>query len=309
MVILIKTEQDVYEALKKRNGREPDHQIWNYLKENFYVHEAIEAPDSETGMRAVFKGYDDLAKLRSLQRKSRQQDRNVHRELPDERLKYLSKILAWDAAQELAVIDFRRELLGGQLLSPDKIKDWIVSMASKEGMTIEVVMELLYYGVPDDKWQYSIPVAKGGVLERLRELSKYLGSKYNWQEAQATTFVISGLIPLLPLAQSTLNLNRRSLYPAHDTVTIKLSPHLSPKEVANIYSKARRKLMTNGQKRNRPITKKHLELAVFYHTHQGMKWAEIKNLWNKEYTKYRYTGLGVTNFARDAKYARDRLLG
>ncbi len=37
--------------------------------------------------------------------------------------------------------------------------------------------------------------------------------------------------------------------------------------------------------------------------------AEIRNLWNEEYPKYKYTDLGVTNFARDAKYARDRVLG
>jgi hypothetical protein len=270
----------------------------------------------------------------------------VHEEPPDERLKYLSEILALDAAKELSVINFRHDVLNNQLLAPDKVKAWIEDIANKEqsnnpsigrmeltiqrppgiklrptnrglipepplvidkaGMITGASWELLYYSVPGDKWQYSVFVPWGGILEKLKGISEDLHKQYTWQKAQATNFVLTGAIPLLSLCYSTLSFS--SPYFALSTITMKVSPHLSPKEVARIYARARNSLIKfYGHERNRPMSKKHLELAVFYHTHQGMKGAEMMSAWNKEHPEYkRYDQ--VTHFARDAKHAHDRLV-
>ena len=173
-------------------------------------------------------------------------------------------------------------------------------------MVTDESRKLLSYAVLGDKWTYSVPVAGGSILEELQRLSRYLVTKYTWQEYQATTFILTGLSPLLPLAHTVLH--RLSLYPALNTITIKVNPRLSPDELKGIYARARHHLMAEGQKRNRPMTTKHLELAVFYHPHQGVKGAELMSAWNKEHPEHK-PYYQVTNFERDAKHARNRLVG
>lgn len=90
---------------------------------------------------------------------------------------------------------------------------------------------------------------------------------------------------------------------------MELSLHLSPKKAAAFYGRVKGKLLSfyyPGHKRDRPMTAKHLNLAVFYHTHPSMKGAEIMSAWNRGHPQYRYDI--VTNFLRDAKHAHDRLV-
>ncbi len=303
---MLTTEQSVYQELTHKLGRAPRQDIWQELVEDAFVEDAIVTED----LSPVLKRYKELNN-ESPPLKSK--EKNAHQELPDIRLKYLSEILAYDAAKEPPVIDFRRDVLHDQLLSPDDVKNWMEDTArkaqgdnpDKEGMITGKRVELLSYAVQGDKWTYYVPIARDGILERLKRLSGYLARRYTWQEPQATTFVLTGLIPLLPLAQTTIHF--QSFYPALNTMTIKLNPRLSPDEVAGIYTRARHHLMAKGQKRNRPMTKKHLELGVFYHTHQGMKGAEMMSIWNKEHPGDTY--FQVANFDRDVKHAHDRLVG
>lgn len=336
-MIRLKSEQDVYQALKTELGHEPREDIWEELVTDRYVDDAI-----------YVGNINELLERYKLQEEryptSRKRGQEIYTEPPDERLMYSSKVLAWDAAQEQPVIDFRQEVLGGKLLSPDQIGPWIEDLAAREngdgisyitvrrpkGIEVKLMptewllqpplvierqkwlglkKEVLSYGVysmTDKEWVPSaIPVPEGGTLERLFNLSKYLGSKYSWGEAEATMFILTGLIPPLLLAQSTPKWRRY----APITVTMELSLHLSPKKVAAIYGKVKKRLLSfyyPGHKRDRPMSKKHLELAIFYHQHLGKKGAEMMSLWNKEHEEHKYDIL--TNFLRDAKHAHDRLV-
>ncbi len=301
---MLNTDEDVYRELTHKIGKAPRRDIWQKLVDESYVEDTIVTGE----LSVVTDRYRELNNRPHLQ-KSKEKD--VHKEPPDIRLKYLSEILAYDAAKEPPVIDFRRDVLHDQLLSPDEVKNWIDGIASKERgdnapvMNTDERIKLLSYAVQGDNWTYHVPEAGNVMLKKLRMLSGYLARRYTWQEPQATTFVLTGLIPLLPLAQTTIHY--QSLHPTLNTVTIKLNPRLSPDEVAGIYTRARHHLMAKGQKRNRPMTKKHLELGVFYHTHQGMKGREMMNIWNKEHPGDTYSQ--VANFDRDIKHAHNRLVG
>lgn len=337
-MIKLKSEQDVYQALKTELGHEPREDIWEELVTDFYVGEAIHHTGDINGLLKRYKQQEKRYPI------SRKRVRQTYTEPPDERLMYSSKILAWDASQEQSVIDFRQEVLGGKLLFPDQVGPWIEDLAAREkgdgiryitvklpkGVKPELTptewllkpplvierekwlgqeRDMLSYGVysiTDKKWVPSvIPVPEGGTLERLFNLSKYLRSKYSWGEAETTIFIMTGLIPPLLLAQSTPKWRRY----APITVTMELSLHLSPKKVAAIYGRVKKKVFSlyyPRHKRDRPMSKKHLELAVFYHQHRGKKGMEMMSLWNEEHEGYEYGTL--TNFLRDAKHAHDRLV-
>jgi len=336
-MIKLRTEQDISQALKAKLGHEPREDIWEELITDRYVAEAIQ-DGNINGLLERYKLQEERYP------RSRKRGGEIYIEPPDERLMYSSKVLAWDASQEQPIIDFRQEVLGGKLLSPGQIGAWVEDLASREkadsisyitvrlpkGIEVKQMptewlvepplvierqkwlglkKEVLSYGVysmTDKKWvPSSIPVPEGGTLERLFNLSKYLGSRYSWGEAEATMFIVTGLTPLLPLAQSTPRWRRY----APITVTMELSLHLSPKKVAAIYGKVKKKVLSfyyPGHKRDRPMSKKHLELAIFYHQHPGKKGAEMMPLWNKEHEEHKYDIL--TNFLRDARHAHDRLI-
>lgn len=336
-MIKLKSKQDVYQALKAKLGHEPREDIWEELVTDRYVAEAIQ-DGNINGLLERYKRQEERYPT------SRKRGREIYTEPPDERLMYSSKVLAWDASQEQPVIDFRQEVLGGKLLSLDQIGPWVEDLAAREkgniisyitvrlpnGIEVRLMprewllqpplvierekwlklkKEFLSYGVysmTHKKWvPSSIPVPEGGTLERLFNLSKYLGSKYSWGEAEATMFIVTGSTPLLLLAQSTPRWRRY----APITVTMELSLHLSPKKVVAIYGKVKKKVLSlyyPGHKRDRLMSKKHLELAVFYHQHRGKKGAEMMSLWNKEHEEHKYDTL--TNFLRDARHAHDRLV-
>jgi len=311
---VLRNKQWVYDGLKHEIGREPRQNIWNELVDSQYVSQAQKDDD----LREVIEHYRTQDKRYPPVRPRRTQKRKEYDELPDSRLEHLSEIMAWDAAGNPDVIDFRKVVLHDEFLSPDKIQEWIEEMERNERgddtsrVRHEGQDEGLSYAWRDKQKQWqkaSVPVTKGGVLEKLKGISDRLQSRHGWQKGQPVVFILTGLKPRLNIAHSTSYLH--PFYPALNTVTITVSPHLSPKQVAGIYIRASSKLLNNVRRRNRAITKKHLELAVFYHKHKGMKGAEMMRIWNKEHEGregYKpYSGL--SHFDRDAKHAHDRLVG
>jgi hypothetical protein len=260
-------------------------------------------------------------------------------EIPaDNRLLYLSDILALEATKEEAVINFRHDVLNDRLLKPNEIEAWIKDIAKKESgkghlkITIaappdfnltnameksfalngkfdflSLSSDTLEYGIPDDEWARSVTVPLEGILRRLFNLSKQIVTKYSWQPAQATSFILTGITPALILASSEIARNIQ--IPAITKINMTLSPHLSPNQVANIYKKSRQKLIPNKIKRNRPMSEKHYKLAKFYYTHlhSNLKWADSMKLWAQQNPKDAY--VIVQQFSRDAKHAYERVIG
>jgi hypothetical protein len=339
--MMINNSDDVYKALKQRLGSEPRQDIWEELLEDDYVSMAVQ----DNSISEALNRYKVLQKRRLPQRKPKPRE-EIQMEPPDERLKYLSEVLAWDAGKLSWVVDFRNIELNGKLLQPDEIKGWIERTAKNdqdnnsygvsylltvltahtpklslnsqgemipdslfpvggENKIVSIENKILSYVIPGDTFQYALPVTRGGTLEKLYEIRKSLSSRYSWQEAETTTFILTGITPLLSLAISQWQWNL--VYPALSTITLTVNPRLSPKGVADIYTRNRNNFI-GKQKRNRPMERKHLELALFYHAHEGMKGTEMKKLWNEQHPEYKPYEQ-IANFDRDARHAYLRLIG
>ena len=88
-------------------------------------------------------------------------------------------------------------------------------------------------------------------------------------------------------------------------MTLVVDPFVPPQEVLATYSRLRQRLLPG---RYRPLSDKHLKLALFAaeHKKKGVTWGAVMALWNEEHPKEPYTQ--ETVFARDCTVARRRLL-
>ena len=261
-------------------------------------------------------------------------------EPPDERLAALSEMLALGAAKEPRVMQFRETALGGQLLTVDALAEWAwerwqpltifwndvpqplapptaVSDRSDEdiGRVRPSVPFNAVCGIPAGRsLTIEVPgyapvswsVSFGGVLDDLRVLARFLAGRYSWKEGHAAAFVLTGITPPTPLVQLSYSPNYE--YPSLDMLTLKLPARLSPREVAKLYAKASRGLRSGAkERRDRPMTRKHLSLAVFRATNPGGTLKARMREWNTSHPDWRYTNVSL--FSRDLRAAYSRLTG
>jgi hypothetical protein len=138
------------------------------------------------------------------------------------------------------------------------------------GLDEELVLEHRYvlFNTPYMvKMQRAVTI--GRVLDRLRLLSKELKKTYGWEENQATTFVLTGQIPVA------------SRYLAE----------------------------TDAKRARRPrgMSLKHMELAIFTQEHRGEPLATRMQSWNELHPDWAYAN--VTHFGGDSLQSVQRLLG
>ena len=253
----------------------------------------------------------------------------------------LSRLLALEAEGEERVTGFRREHLAAYpetTLPWEEIGDWIAERAEAEGAGTEFALialpagakrtptpegvkvedptplsavrvesalktRTLSYGLPGGKWVQRVAVRAGGVLDELWHLCEHLARRYGWKEDQACVFVLCGVTPYV--AGIRLETVYRSDYPAASRIMLIVDPVVPPQEVMASYSRLRQRLLPG---RSRPLSEKHLRLAVFAAEHRtgGATWAQVMELWNAEHPKETYRQ--PTVFARDCSMARKRLL-
>ena len=226
---------------------------------------------------------------------------------------------------------FRREHLHDRLIDPEQVGDWVETRAAQEGRATVVRirrsrdaesgwrLETLAYTRKDSQWAHHIPVRLGGVLDRLRRVSKALAEFYGWFEAQATAFVLSGSVPVVPMIRMTIR--RRVPLSTRSRIVLDVHPLCTPQEVADTFSKAR----AEEYGRLRRLSPKHARLAMFAAEQpEGRPWIEQLREWNRLCSREGYVHgergeafgqnwtypaarAGSTSFARDARLALRRL--
>jgi hypothetical protein len=240
----------------------------------------------------------------------------------------ISQHLARTASREPEVVAFRHLVLEDRLLESDKVAEWIRGKARSEGATqwIEVALsdktsidiskergvvlsppvgesrgatlsfKMLKFQESGARWTSSVPVRSGGHLDKLRILSELLTKTYQWQMDQATMFVLTGRIPLVPRITMTLG-------KSGGRIQLTISPHATPREVADTYRQVRRSLLGAG-KRLKPIVGKSALLATFALGKEDSEpWSETEMRWNRQYPNHAY-GVGLRSyFQRDVKKA------
>ena len=140
------------------------------------------------------------------------------------------------------------------------------------------VYELLAYAKPWDQLVRQVPVDPGSTLDWLRQVAAHLVSRYQWNEARAVAFVLSGYEPQLATAIVT---TKRRPMPALDRIAVEVDPRMSAAEVARIYTQKR---LDFWQVRDKEMQDKHLGLAVFAELHRddSETWPQLRARWNDD---------------------------
>jgi hypothetical protein len=169
-----------------------------------------------------------------------------------------------------------------------------------------VYQPYLVYAKEGDDRDTGVLINAGGVLDRLRVLSERLASAYLWKPAQATIFILAGLSPLV--ASFTADPITREDLPVLSRVNLSIDPAMSPTEVAERYSALRQWLLNESKERQRDLSEKHAQLALFAARQpKQTTWARRMAQWNTVHPEWTYTE--VSNFSRDCLQAQRRLLG
>ena len=169
--------------------------------------------------------------------------------------------------------------------------------------------EALEYAIPNSSWIHSIPIAFGGALAYLHQLSITLAARYRWQRALATVFVLSGHMPVMEPIQHQCDWSEFATHAGTTTalsrIVLTLDPTLTPKEVSIAFQHVRQSVLGASW---RDLRDRQLALARFaLHRADDEPWPQRMKAWNKEVDEnWQYTD--VSNFRRACHNALRKLL-
>jgi hypothetical protein len=177
------------------------------------------------------------------------------------------------------------DLLGSLILRDrEGLADWLRAEAERieqaeEGELPSIVREptLEISCAAPGKRAVGIAIRRDGELARLKAITRQLGLFLKWSEPEAVAFVLSGLEPTLPPWRLTY---AEAALPALRRLTLEIDPRMSGAELARLYNRARAGLRSG---RDKPMSEKHLALAVFVATghRSGSSWQTLREEWNR----------------------------
>jgi hypothetical protein len=335
-------KDDLRSGLQRRLGAPVSARLWNYLDRLGFVGEALDMA-SDTGQLDYLEN-EAREILAAGAPESSAQARAEPPAEPEpepgqERAWALSQLVAVHAGTDPEVVAFRQRHLADQLVEWVDLDIWMNEQVRLEGqrskdLTVVVPAEYsleheggrlrinppletvdysriavrtLEYALPDDEWVRRVVVTAGGTLDRLRGLAENLANSFGWKPAQGSVFVLCGVTPLIPTVRITASQTkvRHNIDLAWARrITLDVDPAATPQQVLDAFQQARRQ---QGLARLRPLTVKHLRLAVFAGAeHADKPWAMRMGLWNRSFAQWRYTH--PSNFRRDALRAQAHVL-
>lgn len=340
-----RSEEEAKRKLAGKLGGPVREDIWAAMVEERCVQEYEDGIGSLNDLLKRYKFYQRHFLKTPTKKPEKAQSFDV---LPDRRLEVLSEVLAIEASLLPEVHKFREEVLGGRLLTTEEVPEWIERQRNlptgyqiggrftpaeevpdfikfpRDMPTVALLVPLSYKphdprnqikrkyesmglpGPPDDLFPARITVARDGVLGRLKRIAAEIANRTPWKEEKAVAFILTGAIPLLPKATAKIMIS--NCIPPRINLT--LDPRLCGQEVAEIYNKVRYRILRSGDKpgRDKPMTEKHLRLAVFLAEVQKKNtWADLMGVWNKKHPEWKYTN--YMQFSRDIRAAYARVTG
>ena len=296
------TEADVRNRLASRLGRKVPDPIWDRLVRNRQVQEVI------GGWEGAFdaleeRARDDLKLVSEMRAPSLPPSLRVFP--PDDRLQVLSRLFADSAAEDKKVGDWRRKYLPEGLLDASGIEDWIRIKQREDGPPtqyrryamrpakdpepaqpdlddfVESSWEILSYTLDDDL-RYALQVGRNGCLDELRQLARYLLSKFGWSEESAVRFVLTGEVPLIPRAQVSVKTFGLSLGSpgAYIRVHLDVDPSVPPEQLTRWFREIRQRLVPG---RRRSPVRSERALVDLVHDHPSLTWGERVRQWNSDH--------------------------
>jgi hypothetical protein len=265
---------------------------------------------------------------------------------PDNRTRAVEKIAALEAARLPDVQAFRKDVLKGKLLgNVESAAKWIQRQSKKEGLPegwLETKISFFHHVPPNhaftlgDNGSDSLifvtvlkldnlevlsphgwtPIKPDGILGRLKSVAVWLSASFPaWGEQWATTFILTGCVP--PINRGHVSTFESGNLPPTGRIQLNVDPRLSPREVAELFAEARKRMLGESF-RDKSISDKHLELAVFAAEHcRGSEvdasWDSLRLTWNEiistEHSDWIYEGVETWNFSKDVLRAWERVSG
>lgn len=334
----MQTLAELYDALSARLPHVPIDVVWDPLEVGKYVDDVLRGVHDLDWLAA------EALEMANSAEEERRDSRFAEDENADDRTErrwVLSQLVARRGDTDPEVVAFRTRHLERGLIPWASVDQWIKDVIESEPQRsitvkatlppgtrvdrdpagsysidpplskltgrIEFSATALEYALPEDDWVRRVGVYPEGVLGSLQRLAKSLAESYGWQPAQATIFVLCGVVPLISLIRSTtpeIRVRNGDDLAWARRIKLDIDPSASPEQVAEAFARARESMELAPL---RPLSRKHLRLAEFAGVdHVDLSWAERHRMWNDEFPDWTYSE--QSNFRRDAAVAQSRLL-
>lgn len=234
--------------------------------------------------------------------------RRRRREPAPETLMRRAEELASLAAADPAVIAYRRDVLGGQLVDRAGVSAWVEARRSEgericyetrdqTGRLIRSERPSLELGGPDGGYAWYVPSTS--TIEPLRRLSEHLSRSYGWQEAQATVFVLTGRTPLSSTRVTVRHVFGRDVPERHE-VTVSAPLADDPEYLASAVQRVRREHGTTRRGLSAEDERRLSALAKHVGIHGSGEASRL--VWNREHPDWTYRQR--QSFAKGAERAK-----
>lgn len=329
----------VFAELSRHLGSEPPGEAFELAIEKRVVSEyqqsLITIDDLAVQVQAEA---DTIVKLRDVRARNRSRvSKSTDVTVEDHRSEALTQIFALEAQADPIVRAFRLQHLEQGLLDIDEVTAWIRATAVSDGdPTVLITMpeEVMGKGnLPADKALNMLPgyredtvqlhylngeaqqhrmefIRIDGVLGDLNSISQRICRRYDWAEAAATTYILTGVPP----TQRGIQIHAIDPWPwpaARRRVAMDVPLNATPTEVADLYSRARTSMLGGEPIGRKSLSKHAADLAVFAAEHStGGTWNEARAMWNRQQSgpdSRHYDQLA--QFIRDSRAAYKRITG
>ena len=238
--------------------------------------------------------------------------RITHASTSTAKLRALGTILAIEARRDPEVQAFRREVLGGRVFTPEEAKRWLYERKAEEEQdpkpwrTLSLPKELQVGGT------YVLKIAQGGALSRLKKAAEELVKTGYWTEPMAVRFLLCDLPPVISPVKFKVTY---SWHPDRNRIVLDIDRNATVAEVVQAFKLARRMTPTGElvarYRRSRPLSEKHLQLAVFLANTPELTWENRMQQWNKMWEETHPSRLyqDLREFRRDSVNAYQRVRG
>jgi len=317
----MRNSDDVYRALGRRLGGQPDDVVWRLLESDRWPDDVIQEAAS---LDELLEKYKERLAILEGGRKPRSMKTAAPSFADTGPWSWaLSEIMAQEAAQEPYVRAFRRLVLGDELVPEGEASSWMISRsqaaqqfsvasrpdnpASPVGPRVNPWESQLAVEDYVNNQAPPLPSRADYEIDFLYCLADVLQSWYGWAAGTGVhTFILSGKVPRLNAIAAMVE-TRERFYPASSTIVMLISPRCSPRRVMETFSEARKAYLPMTQ-RIRPPQDKELALALFIARHNdGRTWPMALQAWNEGVPAVTYAD--VRSFSRDARKAYRRVVG
>jgi len=140
-----------------------------------------------------------------------------------------------------------------------------------------------------DGWRHIVVAQEDSVLGEVGALSQTLAHRYQWQPAQATWFLLTGVTPMVPVLTASTSIAEDRQHGSH-RLTVTAAAWISAGTVAQLYQHLQRQAL--GHPRLRPVGPRTLALVHFVAAHLDDAQtlgpsSRLLEEWNRRYPEWR----------------------